>query len=236
MPKRKNNTTGYFGVIQRSNGRYRARIQIKGKYKSLKTHGTASAAAKAYDDEAIKLRRPLSKLNYPQNAPIGYTPIQQSLYASNSVGYRGVSKNRKNFQAQIKIDATLTYIGTYTTSKDAAIAYDRAVIKLNLSSTLLNFPDMIHDLNVEPIRKRRKVSSTGFKGVVKRANGNFATVIKINGKTKTIGPFRTPIAAALAYDIAVIEKINSGGPPPYNTLVPTNPPQVVQLVNNPYMY
>jgi len=210
--------------------------EIKGKYRSLKTHGTASAAAKAYDDEAIKLRRPLSKLNYPQNAPIGYTPIQQSLYASNSVGYRGVSKNRKNFQAQIKIDATLTYIGTYTTSKDAAIAYDRAVIKLNLSSTLLNFPDMIHDLNVEPIRKRRKVSSTGFKGVVKRANGNFATVIKINGKTKTIGPFRTPIAAALAYDIAVIEKINSGGPPPYNTLVPTNPPQVVQLVNNPYMY
>jgi hypothetical protein len=113
--------------------------EIKGKYKSLKTHGTASAAAKAYDDEAIKLRRPLSKLNYPQHAPIGYTPIQQSLYASNSVGYRGVSKNRKNFQAQIKIDATLTYIGTYTTSKDAAIAYDRAVIKNRFPSSCLNF-------------------------------------------------------------------------------------------------
>ena len=53
---------------------------------------TAEQAAEAYDKEAIKLRLPFSKLNYPKKAPVGYTPIQQPLQSSNTVGYRGVSK------------------------------------------------------------------------------------------------------------------------------------------------
>ena len=39
------------------------------------SYATAKQAAKAYDKEAIKLRRPFSSLNYPKKAPVGYTPI-----------------------------------------------------------------------------------------------------------------------------------------------------------------
>ena len=38
------------------------------------------------------------------------------------------------------------YIGTYDTAKEGAIAYDRAVLKANRSTSLLNFPGMVHNL------------------------------------------------------------------------------------------
>ena len=88
-------------------------------------------AAKAYDKEAIKLRRPFSKLNYPKKTPVGYTPIQQPLQSNNTVGYRGVSKSGKKFQAQIRINSKITPLGKYDTPKEAAIAYDRAILKAN---------------------------------------------------------------------------------------------------------
>ena len=42
-------------------------------------------------------------------------------------------------------------------AKEAAIVYDRAVLRNNLSTSLLNFPGMVHNLDVdEPIRKRKR--------------------------------------------------------------------------------
>jgi hypothetical protein len=102
-------------------------------------------------------------LNYPKKAPVGYTPIQQSLSSTNTVGYRGVSKIGKKFQAYIRIGSKRTHLGMYDTAKEAAIAYDRAVLKANKSTTLLNFPDMVHNLDVEPKRKKYKRSSTGYR-------------------------------------------------------------------------
>ena len=132
------------GVSFSADGRrkpYISRIFTDGKYKSLGSYGTLDEAAKAYDKEAIKLRRPISKLNFPKKAPVGYTPIQKALTSRNTVGYRGVSKRGKNYQAQIFINGKLTHLGIYDTAKEAAIAYDRAVLKANQSTTLLNFPD-----------------------------------------------------------------------------------------------
>ena len=51
---------------------------INGKLK-IGLYDTAKQAAKAYDKEAIKLRKPFSKLNFPEKAPVGYTPIQKAL-------------------------------------------------------------------------------------------------------------------------------------------------------------
>ena len=98
MPKSKSrrrskSKSGYIGVLKNQSGKYKARIKIGGKTKTIgSSYDTAKQAAKAYDKEAIKSRRPFSKLNYPKKAPIGYTPIQQPLQSSNTVGYRGVSK------------------------------------------------------------------------------------------------------------------------------------------------
>ena len=135
--------SGYFGVRKTSSGKYTARIKNNGKLKNLSSYDTAHQAAKAFDKEAIKLRRPLSKLNYPKKAPVGYTPIQKALRSNNTVGYRGVAKRGKNYQAQIFINGELTNLGHYDTAKEAAIAYDRAALKANRSTTLLNFPDIL---------------------------------------------------------------------------------------------
>ena len=205
--KRSNSKSGYIGVDKVPSGRFRAKISIgNGKFKYLgSSYDTAKQAAKAYDKEAIKLRRPFSKLNYPKKAPVGYTPRQQPLKSHNTVGYRGVCKEGKNFTARIQFDGKKTRIGFYETAKEAAIAYDRAVLKANKSTTLLNFPDMVHNLDVELKRKKYKRSSTGYRGVRKEPSGKFYASISSNGKRKSIGTFNTPKKAALAYDQAAIK-------------------------------
>ena len=213
MPKSKSkrrskSKTGFFGVVKLLNGKYRAEIYIDRKTKNLGTSfDTAEQAAKAVDREAIKLRRLVSSLNFPKKAPVGYTPIQQSLRSTNTVGYRGVSKNRKKFAAYSFIDRKKNHLGTYDTTKEAAIAHDRAVLKANQSTTLLNFPDMVHNLDVEPKRKEYKRSSTGYRGVSKdKRTGKFLARIKTDGKQKSVGTFDTAIGAALAFDQAAIKK------------------------------
>ena len=93
--KRSKSKSGYFGVIKNKRGnKYTARICIDRKIKCLgSSYVTAKQAAKAVDKEAIKLRKPFSRLNYPKKAPVGYTPIQQTLLSRNTVGYRGVTKS-----------------------------------------------------------------------------------------------------------------------------------------------
>ena len=222
MPKRKRskkNKTGFFGVIKTSSERYRTQIWIDGTMKNLGTYDTAKQAAKAYDTEAIILRKPFSSLNYPKQVPVGYTPKQQPLVSRNTVGYRGVSKKsvskskrRKTFQTQIIIGGKNTHIGTYETAKEAAIAYDRFVLKANQCTSLLNFPDMVHNLDVEPKYKRRKLSSTSScvtldtlvthaKGVQKKSSGSVAAVVNIESNN-SLSAFDTLIGAALAYDQA----------------------------------
>ena len=212
MPKSKRkrrsntNSTGDTGVNKTSSSRYSARIKIDGKYKYLGSYDTPKQAGKAYDKEAIRLGRPFAKLNYPKEAPADYTPIQQKLLARNTVGYRGVSKNQKKFAAGIYIDKKKAHLGNFCTAKEAAIAYDRAVLKSNQSTTLLNFPDMVHNLDVEPKRKKQKVrSATGYRGVTKRASGRFCAAFYINSKRIAVGTFDTAIQAALAYDQAAIK-------------------------------
>ena len=210
--KRSNSKSGFFGVTKNTNGnKYEAAIRINQYYfaKNLGSYATAKQAAQAYDKEAIKIGRPLSKLNYPKQAPAGYTPIQQALSSANTVGYRGVTKKRKKFAAQISIGVKRKHIGMYDTPKEAAIFYDRAVLKANLCTSLLNFPDMVHNLDVEPKRKKQKVrSSTGYRGVQKRPSGKFRASISIDGKIIRIGQFDTAKEAAVAYDQAAIKKGN----------------------------
>ena len=106
--KRSKNKSGYIGVTKASSGKYEAYVHhLNGKYKHIGSYDTAKQAAKAYDREAIKIRKPLSSLNYPKKAPVGYTPIQFALRSDNTVGYRGVAvaknKSGKKFVARSQI-------------------------------------------------------------------------------------------------------------------------------------
>ena len=97
MPKskRRNRSTksksGYFGVTKSKQNRYQAQIWIKGNKQFIGTYDTVDEAAKAYDQEAIKSRRAFSKLNFPKKTPVGYTPIQQALRSTNTVGFKRCS-------------------------------------------------------------------------------------------------------------------------------------------------
>ena len=66
---------------------------------------------------------------------------------------------------------------------------------------------MVHNLDVEPKRKKYKRSSTGYvyKGVTKLKSGKFQVRLNINGKTESFGTFVTSKQAALAYDQAAIK-------------------------------
>ena len=138
--RRSKSKTGFIGVTKVLSEKYRVMIWIDGKNKYLGSYETAKQAAKAYDKEAIKARKPLSTLNYPKRAPVGYTPIQQPLMVTNTVGYRGVSRDHqyiaKMFKVQISINGKRSITNGFETAREAAIAYDRAVLKANQSTTL----------------------------------------------------------------------------------------------------
>ena len=68
---------------------------------------------------------------------------------------------------------------------------------------------MVHNLDVEPKRKKQNVrsnNSSGYRGVSRYANGNkFRGSISIDGTRTRINGFNTALEAALAYDQAAIK-------------------------------
>jgi hypothetical protein len=136
-------------VVKRGK-RFQAKITIDRKLKSLGTYATAKEAALAFDRAVVQHKRPSSKLNFPDGLPIDdedYEEImnpkkKRKLSSANTTGYNGVYKNKKRFQAQIRVDGgKRKHLGTHDTPKEAALAYDRAVIQHKLSSSKLNFPN-----------------------------------------------------------------------------------------------
>jgi hypothetical protein len=199
------NTTGYRGVYKRGE-RFRARISVNKKKTNLGTYDTPKEAAVAYDKAVVKYNLPKEKLNWPDGYPkINTTKKKRRLLSSNTTGYTGVHKSGKRFEARIFVNKKPTYLGTYNTPKEAAVAYDRAVIKYNLSKDKLNWPDGYPKLNTN--KKKRKLQSnntTGYTGVYKNGK-RFIARIRINKKVKHLGRYDTPEEAAVAYDRAVIE-------------------------------
>lgn len=63
----------------------------------------------------------------------------------NKFGYRGVfqSQGLKGFQAKIKDNKKLIYIGTFDTVIEAAKAYDKEAKRLHGEFAVLNFPEAV---------------------------------------------------------------------------------------------
>ena len=56
-------------------------------------------------------------------------------------GFDGVFKQRKKFRAMISVDGEPKYLGLFTKPRDAAMAYDEAIVTNQLPWKKLNFPD-----------------------------------------------------------------------------------------------
>jgi hypothetical protein len=142
------NATGYTGV-SKNGKRFKAQINIDRKTKYIGTYDTPKEAALAFDRAVVQHKHTSSKLNYPDGLPSDdedYDEImdpkkKRKLKSNNTTGYRGVSKRKERFYAQIRIDGKMKYLGMHDTAKDAAIAFDRAVIQHKLPSSKLNFPN-----------------------------------------------------------------------------------------------
>ena len=63
---------------------------------------------------------------------------------TNKTGFNGVCKRGEKFSAQIRIGGNNQFIGSFGTTKEAAIAFDLAAIQAKRPKSDLNFPDMIH--------------------------------------------------------------------------------------------
>ena len=147
------------GVQKTKSGRFQAYINIGGKKHCHGTFDTPKEAAEAYDRAAIQAGRPTSTLNYLDQVPKNYKPKKKKLKSTNTIGYRGVSKSKgTRFQAKIYIDGKMQYLGTFGTTKEAAIAWDLAAIQAKRPRSDLNFPFLYDCRMIESspkIKKRR---------------------------------------------------------------------------------
>jgi hypothetical protein len=136
-------------------------------------------------------------------------PTKRKLSSRSTTGYTGVYTRGDRYYAQMRIDQNQNqYIGTYDTKREAAIAYDRAIIEHNHSRSKLNFPDGIpvHERDSAILKRRRLHSNnnSGFRGVSK-VGERFVAKIYINRIKQHLGTFDTAKEAAVAYDTAVID-------------------------------
>ena len=196
-------SSGYLGVYLMASKRYQAVIWDSGVNKYIGTYDNAKQAANAYDAAGIKLGRSLSKLNFPNKVPRGYTPTKKNLSSNNTSGYRGVCKTKSGWKAQITVESEQHNLGHFNTCKQAAIAHDYALRKYAQPVSLLNFPTMKHDLDMEPKRKKRKykIGKTGYLGVTKYGK-KYKAMISINSVQTYLGVFDTAEKAAAVYNQA----------------------------------
>jgi hypothetical protein len=157
---RSTNTTGYNGVAK-SRKRFVAQIRVNKEPTYLGIYDTPKEAAVAHDRAVIKYNLPKDRLNWPDGYPkIKTKKKNRKLQSNNATRYRGVTKRGERFIAQIRINKKQTYLGTYDTLKEAAVAYDRAVIEYNQSTDKLNWPYGNPKINTK--KKKRKHRSTNI--------------------------------------------------------------------------
>ena len=142
--------------------------------------------------------------------PRKLTGTKRKLQIDNTSGYTGVSKVKKRFQASIKVNRKQKYLGRFDTPKEAALAYDRAVVKYKHARVKMNFPnglpidDVDYAILMNPKKKKSVRSKTGYNGVYKRGK-RYLAQIAIDRKRRSLGTFATAKEAALSFDQAIIK-------------------------------
>ena len=133
------NTTGFRGVYKRkktkspnAENQFQAMIWLQGgKNTGLGLFGTAKAAAIAYDRAVLQHGKQKNLLNFPYMVHDLDSEVKgRKKRQLGKCGYRGVAqKGIARFQAQIRHGGKKQSLGTFATAREAAEAYDHAVLK-----------------------------------------------------------------------------------------------------------
>ncbi|KAK1733370.1 hypothetical protein QTG54_015929 [Skeletonema marinoi] len=129
-------------------------------------------------------------------------PVPKSHGRGGSSRYQGVffNKSRDKWQAKIKIDGRLHYIGAYENEEEAAVDYARALLKYGSrrKRKLIDFNDVPPQLPI--LKSHGKVGSSKYEGVYfNKANNKWDAQITIDGKQHYIGAYDNEEEAAVDY-------------------------------------
>jgi hypothetical protein len=121
-------TSKFVGVNRQSKSkRWYATINIKGKDTHLGYFGSEDQAARAYDEQAAALGRPV---NFPQQG-------QKQAVKKGSSEYRGVAKSGNKWKSAINLGGKMKHLGTFGSEEAAAQKYDEAAAPLGRAVNFL---------------------------------------------------------------------------------------------------
>lgn len=127
-----------------SNGYARRCIKNGGRGKALKMHRQIIKVPSGYQIDHINHNKLDNRRENLRICTAGENQRNRLITTSNRSGYKGVcwSKDSHKWQAQIKVNRKMTYLGMFSDVKDAAIAYNQAAIRLHGDFAVLNVIDI----------------------------------------------------------------------------------------------
>lgn len=146
-----------------------------------------------------------------------------------SVDFVGVYTTSGRWCAQITVNYAVHRVGGYLGAEDAAVAYDRLVLRYRKPGCTRNFPDRslspatAEELRLE-LRARRKVNpmyrpraarnrKDGYIGISAQSkNDRWTAQLQVNGERLKVHGYLTPEDAAVAYDRLVLYYRGAQGP------------------------
>src|ERR1035441_1255138 len=153
----------------------------------LGTWPTAEDAASAFDRALLYYRGAEAPRNFPERLdllPADAAQLQEEAHraikGTQETPYDGVLKaDGKHWTAKLRVAGKPPSIGTWSTAEDAAVAYDRAVLKYYGKAALRNFPELkltpaeVEQLQAEAQQASGVRAQSGYLGVSPtRRNGN----------------------------------------------------------------
>ncbi len=226
----------YDGVSRANGEHWIAKLRVDGLPRLLGTWPTAEAAAIAYDRAVLTYYGKTARRNFPERRlkPADIEQLQAEAQQARGVraksGYLGVSPTRsgpnKSWKATIRIEGKYERLGIWASAKEAAEAYDRAVLAVRGKKAARNFPERrLHPTDAAQLRaeahhlNRSRMSSQHY-GVGLTMGGWKAMI-----GSHFLGNWQSEEKAAEACDRAMLflgvptEKLNFPSRPP----VPASP-------------
>ena len=190
---------------------YAEHVQLLGQDKKIAKHASVSEAEdgeEAGEDEA-------------GGGVAGAGSIRLHIAESSATGYRGVFQNGTRFQAKFRFDGKDTYIGSFGTAVEAAVAYAKHALEHECS-----FGEQVgggecvaeaQGLRLHLAKGRHRNGSksrkytSGYVGVRTSTSGSgrYEARFKRKGKQTHLGTFGTAVEAAVAY-AAHVQSLDHG--------------------------